>query len=77
MLCINCGGPSEWVFSNTGVADQTYCTRHIPNAYRDHPNLTKVIWDEVETPSEEVESKPEVSEAPKPKPRTRKRTTAK
>lgn len=64
MQCINCGRGADWVFTTSGVADQPYCDRDLPRAYRGKvapaPEEEPVIEAPVEEPVEElvVEEKP-------------------
>lgn len=74
MQCINCGRGADWVFTTSGVADQPYCDRHLPRAYRGKvapaPAEEPVIEAPVEAPVEEPVEEPVVEEKPR---RTRRR----
>ena len=34
MTCSNCTSPAKHLFQAPGVADQPYCSQHLPEAYR-------------------------------------------
>ena len=71
MTCSNCTSPAKHLFQAPGVADQPYCSQHLPEAYRGSEWVVEAPED---TPAEAVEA-PE-DEDPNPilqedKPKTR------
>lgn len=71
MTCSNCTSPAKYLFQAPGVADQPYCSQHLPEAYRG----SELVVDAPEDDPAETVDAPE-DEDPNPilqedKPKTR------
>ena len=50
MTCSNCTSPAKHLFQAPGVADQPYCSQHLPEAYRGSEWVVEAPEDEDPNP---------------------------